>query len=331
MYTRPPPPRASRRAASCREWPSLSSLCEGCPHGLKIQRRSVLWRCFLFVTTVNFAVTPSAMAQHSPCCSATPPVFPLVNPDVPDEGSCGGICNPVSNGDGTWYMKCDLNNRGGGAQAAAVAVRDPPGAPDLCKDITGSAAEYCAWGQDTSETAFYCAWNPTNAGEYLTEVQVFDGPNDDRIFFWYDALPVEYNLEPYAGFSEAMFVGRQIGQSGDDEIQGSRSTASTYQDKLHGGADADKVCGLNGDDIGDGNSGDDLVCGDEDNDVLSGGGDDDAICGYDGYNVLSGDGGNDALDKGASGTNDGGLGNDKCDLVTDPNCEALLLGSECPT
>ncbi len=279
---------------------------------------------------------PLAHAQASPCCDADPLSRAGINPSIPTGAACDDICVPVSNGDGTFYEKCDMTMRGASTWASAIAVHDPAGGPGICEVEPGVYALYCAWGRDSTGVEFYCTWNDTYGDDDLVEVQMFDGPGDDYLFFWVDdGQGNHFDMDAYAGFAHSTFVGRIIGGGGRDEIQGSRSTAPVYQDKLYGGADDDHVCGLAGADICDGNSGDDVVCGDENDDTLSGGGGIDLVCGGDGADALTGGGDADTLDyQAGGGTNDGGIGNDKCndpEASNNVNCEAWLDGGECPT
>lgn len=255
-------------------------------------------------------------------------------PESPPTAQCYEICSAQNIGTDFFEIVCDLAPLGppvAAGPARAVAVHDPAGGTNLFPAYAESSGfkPYCAFGEDAHGRDFYCTWDTTLGSRELTAVAVHGGPDDDIVQFWWDVGSTEFNLDVFSGFEGDLFTGTARGFGGDDQLLGSRSTASVYQDRLFGGANADQICGFHGDDTANGESGADLVCGDANNDDLEGGLANDTLCGLTGVDSLVAGDGNDFLDHGGNSgdSNDGGPGTDECNSVSDTNCESGHLAT----
>ena len=287
---------------------------------------------------------PALAATHetSPCCSAGFDSNDVMLPSAPLSTSCHNVCSATALGGGSQFVEdCDLTANGGGYAAMAVAIFDPTGTKCPVRGSGGSGGSahnpYCAFGQDASGAAFYCDWDLTDGSSNdLTGVNIYGGALGDQIQLWWNDGTNNFDLDAYASYSGGGFLASVFGFGGADELQGSSSTNTDYQDHLVGGADDDTICGLSGNDICDGAGGDDLVCGDDDNDVLYGGpaatGAGNVLCGYGGiHNHLYGGPDTDYLDFGGGDTNVCGDGTDYSNSGTgdDATCENAYTGA-CP-
>ena len=228
-------------------------------------------------------------------------------PDPADSCDPAGtdICTTVIISGSLFTLDCDLGTEAPefpDADGLGCAIYDPAGNDDEC-----DGELYCVWGKDMNGNAFYCDPSMLGADDGdLRGVTIRGSDWDDDIYFeWTD-----YYLNHHSAFAQPV-KGLIRGNSGDDFIEGSRSTDGDYSETLRGNAGADEIWGLAGDHeiIGDGQ--DDTIYGEAGVDDITGGDGNDTIHGGAGDDIIAGDGGSDKI-KGDDGddTIDGNAGND---------------------
>lgn len=266
----------------------------------------------LLVLAVGSGIAAGMPAQAevptSPCCdSDLSSDEQIVIPADPDGSECLGTCTRSIISSTLYEWNCDSAAYTVGTLQGAkvVAVWDDPsdgGSRLLCPIPSGGFGGYCTFGVNAYGNDFYCQLSPDEwMGRDMAGVNIYGAPDDDQIQLWWEDGSEEYNLDAY---STTTFVGRAFGFQGDDDIQGSRADNAYYNDLLAGGADADKVCGLDGDDMANGDGGPDDVCGDNGEDVVDGGGEPDYLCGNADDDVIVAGPGNDILDGGGQTLDD---------------------------
>ncbi len=254
-------------------------------------------------------------------------------------------------------MECIMNRIASGGQGAIATIiknRTNDGMTDICGGF-----DYCAFGAvktgASTETTFYCQWD----GDEFATITLVGTDERDRLYF-HHTQNGEFDLEGHSGVS--LVDGEILGQGGNDDVHGSRTTASGYKDWLYGndgddivwghdghdriysGAGDDRIwagpgndhvsleggnnhaSGEDGEDTVVGGPGRDFIHGGRQDDLLYGHGGDDAICGGDDADLLDGGPQADKLYGGAGGdTEDGGPGTDNCQDHSWPavNCEGV--------
>ena len=205
--------------------------------------------------------------------------FTLVTPTA--EAACAVSGHDIcikTHSDTRWT--CDLGVNGDSYPATVYAVYDPTGST-LC------GYDYCVEGTEGGAgAAFSC---PVDAGSLVKVVIIgTDHAAGDEI----DLYLTDYDLDAH---TTAPFEGLVLAGEGNDQIYGSRSTNSDYQDNLNGAEDDDDIYGQAGDDEIHGGSGDDEIDGGDGNDTLIGDADDDTIDGGAGDDTITGNDGVDTL------------------------------------
>lgn len=166
-----------------------------------------------------------------------------------------------------------------------------------------TAGMYTAFGSDGGGNPF-CSEVSTSG---ITGVVLIGTAFDDTLQFQWST----YDLDAPSGQVTIDMYGMN---SGDSIMEGSRSTATTTFERLHGGQGDDVINAYPGHDQIYGDGDDDLIDGGEGNDIIDGGPGDDDITAGDGDDNVDGEGNDDVIDGGAgSDTIDGGADLDTID------------------
>lgn len=261
------------------------------------------------------AQIPSSTARRAPLALLT--LSASLLPGLAFAETCPGDYDGLSCTNGTETIcedvgtewRCDIDLPGGVSGGEIFAVRNEGG---LC----GSLTTWCVWGTDSTGDDFCCNLYRNNE-DALT---VYGTDWDDHIYFLYDST---YDLKNPFGTT---LQGTAYGREGEDVIQGSRSTSSSYQDYLHGSEGNDSVFGNAGDDNIWGGGEDDYLYGGDDDDLIFGEGGHDYIAGGAGVDDITGTEGDDLI-SGGTGSDilDGGVGDD---TVCGDNGDDTLYGDD---
>lgn len=232
-------------------------------------------------------------------------------PEVDAAAECDSpgdaICELVSS-----VIICDMTRVGDTTGAEVWAVFNT--GAGLC-----DAGDYCVFGTEGTGEEFCCEYELAATENSLL---VIGTAYADTIQLYYDDASA-WDMENH---TTSLFLGKVLGNGGDDIIYGSRHNNADYQDDLHGDAGVDTFYGQEGADFIAGDAGDDIIHAGPGDDIIFGGDNDVDINGQGGDDTIYGGAGNDDI-AGAAG-DDTLYGNAGVDDLCGDNENDTLYGGD---